>query len=174
MMADGRGGIGKTRPDRLAAALRQIEALKMRAAGHSYEEIRARLGYRTRSGAYASVMAGLHKERVEPADETRVLELERLDRLLNAIWDKATGGDLEAVDRALKIMERRAKFMGLDAPTKIAPTDPSGETEYSGLSDAELEHELLKTLIAAGVRAAGGAEAQVGPAGAPGAEAPAG
>lgn len=49
-------------------------------------------------------------------------------RLLAAIWKEAVeGGDLKAVDRILKIMERRAKLLGLDAPTKVAATTASGE-----------------------------------------------
>ena len=31
------------------------------------------------------------------------------------------------MDRLLKISERRARLMGLDAPTKTALTDPSGD-----------------------------------------------
>lgn len=34
---------------------------------------------------------------------------------------------LSAATAALKIMERRAKLLGLDAPTKVAATDPAGE-----------------------------------------------
>lgn len=37
------------------------------------------------------------------------------------------GPRLAAVDRYLKIMERRAKLLGLDMPNKVALTDPSGE-----------------------------------------------
>jgi hypothetical protein len=36
---------------------------------------------------------------------------------------------LAAIDKLMKIMERRARLMGLDAPTKNAFTDPSGEHE---------------------------------------------
>jgi hypothetical protein len=35
---------------------------------------------------------------------------------------------LAAVDRALKIMARRARLLGLDAPQKIAPTTPDGKS----------------------------------------------
>ena len=34
---------------------------------------------------------------------------------------------LAAMDRLLKIGERRARLLGLDAPTKTALTDPSGD-----------------------------------------------
>lgn len=38
-----------------------------------------------------------------------------------------TGPVLAAIDRLLKIQERRARLLGLDKPTKIAATDPTGE-----------------------------------------------
>lgn len=41
----------------------------------------------------------------------QALELDRLDRLHMAVWPKATGGDLDAVDRLLKISERRDKVL---------------------------------------------------------------
>jgi hypothetical protein len=34
------------------------------------------------------------------------------------------------IDRVLKILERRARLYGLDAPTKIAPTRPDGQTVW--------------------------------------------
>ena len=39
-------------------------------------------------------------------------------------------------------MERRAKLLGLDAPTKIAPTNPEGDEEF-GADDRYLLGKLL-------------------------------
>jgi hypothetical protein len=39
------------------------------------------------------------------------------------------GPKLQAMAVALKIMERRAKLLGLDAPTKVAATNPTGDQE---------------------------------------------
>lgn len=36
---------------------------------------------------------------------------------------------LAAIDKSLKLMERRAKLLGLDAPTKTAFTNPTGDKE---------------------------------------------
>ena len=41
------------------------------------------------------------------------------------------GPRLAAVDRLLKIQERRARLLGLDKPTKVAPTTPDGEKQAS-------------------------------------------
>lgn len=43
------------------------------------------------------------------------LELERLDALTEALWPKAMSGQTPAVAAILRVMERRAKLLGLDA-----------------------------------------------------------
>ncbi len=95
---------------------RQLEALRMRTAGKSYPEIAESLGYASSSGAHKAVSTALRKTLQEPADEVRSIELERLDELLMGIWQYRMKPDY--LDRVLKIMERRAKLLGLDAPTK--------------------------------------------------------
>jgi hypothetical protein len=95
---------------------KQLEALRMRMAGKSYFDIAEALGYAGWSGAHKAVSAGLKKTLQEPADEVRRLEIERLDNLLESIWQYRMKPDY--LDRILKIMERRAKLLGLDAPTK--------------------------------------------------------
>jgi len=49
-----------------------------------------------------------------------------LDGMLAGIWQGARKGNVSHIDRVLKIEERRAKLLGLDAPTKVAETDPEG------------------------------------------------
>jgi hypothetical protein len=56
----------------------------------------------------------------EPADELRRLEAERLDALLEAVWPEAMTGRRSAVESALRIMDRRSKLVGLDAPLRRA------------------------------------------------------
>lgn len=85
----------------------------------SLQNIADRVGYKDASGAYRAIRAALKKTLQEPADDLRVLELDRLDVLLTGLWPKAINGDAPAVDRVLKIMERRASLLGLDAPRKV-------------------------------------------------------
>lgn len=99
-------------------ALKWAKAIDLRRTGLTYDQIAERLGYASRSGAYDAVMGGLRATLKEPADELRALESERLDALLAGIWEQATHGDLDCLDRALKIMARRAALLGLDAPAR--------------------------------------------------------
>ncbi len=58
----------------------------------------------------------------------------------------------------VKCLEREARLLGLDAPTKIAPTDPTGQHEYQGMSDDELVARLREIAAADAAAGAGGAE----------------
>lgn len=100
----------------MSAAAKQAEALRLRAGGMDYDGIAARLGYKNRAGAHKAVMVGLQRTLQEPADELRTMEAERLDRMLEGLWEKAIEGHTWSVDRVLNIMERRAKLLGLDKP----------------------------------------------------------
>lgn len=114
-------GKSKIARDRLAARYRSWEALQLRKAGATYEEIGRALGM-TRTGAYRAVKRALdelNEKIAEDAAEVLRLELERLDAMLLAVWPKAKQGHLGAIDRVLKIMERRSRLLGLDAPHKV-------------------------------------------------------
>jgi hypothetical protein len=77
------------------------------------------LGYAGPSGAYQAVIGALRETLREPAEQVRTLELERLDAMLEAVWRAALSGDLKAIDAVLKLMDRRSRYLGLDAPQRI-------------------------------------------------------
>jgi len=102
----------------LRANERQRQALELRKSGVSFEVIAKKVGYKDASGAYRAVQTALKKTLQEPADELRAIEVERLDQMLLGLWPKAVKGDTWSVDRVIRIMERRATLLGLDAPLK--------------------------------------------------------
>ncbi|MEU4228278.1 hypothetical protein AB0F17_28625 [Nonomuraea sp. NPDC026600] len=53
------------------------------------------------------------------ATETRELELIRLDRLQAALWPDAMTGDTTAARTILRVMDRRARLLGLDTAKTI-------------------------------------------------------
>ncbi len=115
--------VSKTSVKQLAANERGRQALELRKGGVGFAQIAQQLGYRTPSGAYDAVRAALKRTEQEPADEVRRIACERLDRLLFAVWKRALDindpHQLDCIDRALKIEQRRARLLGLDAPDKI-------------------------------------------------------
>lgn len=97
-----------------AVLQREQDALELKRAGVTYDVIAERLKFANRGGAYKAVQRALVRTMQEPADELRTIELDRLERLHFAAWAKAINGDLRAIDRVLRIAERRAKLLGLD------------------------------------------------------------
>jgi DNA-binding transcriptional MerR regulator len=104
----------------IEAALHEQQALELRLAGMTYKEIGKALGL-TAAGTHKAVKRALDdvaEETAEKAEQVRALELERLDKMNKAIWGQVLAGNHGAVDRALRIMERRSSLLGIDAPKK--------------------------------------------------------
>lgn len=102
-------------------AERKRNALELRLAGASYRDIAQALEV-SPATALQDCKEALADIPVQQADEMRTVELSRLDRLQRAVWPRAVKGDLQAVDRAIKIIDRRAKLFGLDAPQQVQIT----------------------------------------------------
>lgn len=94
-------------------------------------------------------------EQDEKADELRAVENLRLDRLFFVAYRQAVkDGDLPAIDRALRIMERRARMNGLDKPSKTEIVTPAATS--SDPTTATLDE--LEALIAITEEAAHGSQ----------------
>ena len=159
-------GESKLSPRRIAAAERARQALELRKGGASFPEIARRLDFKGPGAAYKAIARTLNRTLQEPAEHVRKLELERLDRLFLAIWPRAKRGDLQAIEKALSISQRRAKLLGLDAPDKIAPTDPTGTKEWQLEHDAgDVASRLLPELAARGAAEASRGDVQDHPGG---------
>ncbi len=122
----------KTSKAAIAAQDRRLKALELRREGYGYDHIAKTLGFSCRGAAYKTVSAAIKEITREPAEEVLRLELERLDKLLASTFSKATSAATEdnarakAIASCLAIMERRAKFLGLDSPTKMDHSNEDG------------------------------------------------
>lgn len=116
-------------PEMLEIAERQQQAWRLRLAGQTYAQIAAELGYADASGAYRAIQQARRSNIIEPNRELRELEIARLDELLSAVWERAMTGDEGAIDRVLKIQQRRASLLGLDAAPKLPEKDLDGLIE---------------------------------------------
>lgn len=106
---------------------RAAKALDLRIAGASYRQIARQLDI-SLAAAYADVQQELGRLDTlngEKAERLRDLEARRLDMWTLALAPGIKAGDPRAIVAAVRLMERRARLFGLDAPTKIA--GPEGE-----------------------------------------------
>jgi AcrR family transcriptional regulator len=55
------------------------------------------------------------------------LELAKLDELEQEAWEHIAAGELSAIDRVLRSMERRAKLLGLDKTGEAGDTGSLGD-----------------------------------------------
>lgn len=110
----------KVKPETLE---KEKKVLELRRGGLTFDLIAERLGYAHASGAHKAYMNACKRIVYEDVTEMRKSELDRLDIAQAAIWADVINGE-DAQDRAravlalMKIMERRAKLCGLDAPIK--------------------------------------------------------
>ena len=132
----------RTSPKMIKGKERAAQALELRKAGLSLQVIADQMGYSDPSGAHKAIKRAMDRMVREPATELIEMELARLDSIFTEVYRAARQGSLGAIDRCLRIMERRARLLGIDAPQKIAPTDPTGEHEFSGFTDSEVVREF--------------------------------
>jgi hypothetical protein len=98
---------------------KEIKVLELRRAGLTWQRIAEETGYADHTGAYAAYKRAIKRTMQQPADELREAELDRIDRLQLALWPKAMKGDNSSVNTIVRLMERRARLLGLDLPIKI-------------------------------------------------------
>lgn len=128
-----------TSGETLATAERRAFVLALRKGGMTYRKIAAAAVQRfgidqlpdgwDERYAYKDVMrelARLRETMAEDGETVRQIELDRLDRLTEALWSRATDGDEAAIDKVLRIMDRRAKYLGLNRPEGIEVSGPGG------------------------------------------------
>lgn len=76
---------------------------------------------------------------------------------IDTTTQEGQAGDPRYLDIILKCVDKRCQILGLDAPTKIAPTDPTGQKEYTGaMSDEERAARISAILSQVQQRATNG------------------
>ena len=105
--------MASTTSARKTAAEKRAEALELRAMGYNYQAIADEVGYGSRGAAHKAVAQELRNIPREAAEQAREMELGRLDDLQMAAMNGAMSGDLFAIDRVVKIIESRARLLGL-------------------------------------------------------------
>jgi hypothetical protein len=140
-------------------AKRDAEAAELRSKGWTYRRIATHFNVDTHT-AHDMVSRAILAIVQEPAEEVRRLELARLDEMYQAamgvlerhhvtvsngrvvkLGDDPIPDDgpaLQAIDRLLKIQERRARLLGLDAPSRVSVEAETLGREIGRLLDAAL------------------------------------
>lgn len=172
----------RTRGGRFARTLegaeRDAEAIRMQIGGATYQEISDTLGYGGKSNAHRAIKDAIAQIPAEDVRELRRVSSLRLDRLTSeafAVLERdhvhiSQGGKvvrddggqivlddgpkLAAIDRIVRVEERRARLFGMDAPTR-SKVDLGGDDDRA----AELADLIAKARArGADTEAQGGAD----------------
>jgi len=120
-------------------AARYREVVRLRMVGLTFDDIAEQTGYSDRSGAKRAYDIALERWAVETVEQQRIVQTERLDDLWRRVFREIARGDLDQVDRALRIEKRRAELWGLDAPK---------QHEVAGVGGGALRTDVGDMLLA--------------------------
>jgi hypothetical protein len=109
---------GKSSARTIAMSARVTRAIEMRLEGKTMAEIAKELGWNSRHAAYMAITRAVESTQREPVEALREYELARLEKMWEVPYLNAQGGDTFAIAACLRIMERRSRLLGLDAPVK--------------------------------------------------------
>jgi DNA-binding CsgD family transcriptional regulator len=105
----------------MEAREREVQALELRKQGASYRAIGRHLGI-SQTAAHDAVMRVLARFAAQSEKHTRELrqlEVERLDAAMSVVMPLVRRGDLAAVDRLVRLVDARARLLGLNAPAQV-------------------------------------------------------
>jgi hypothetical protein len=149
--------------------LRQTQAIALRVKGYSFREIAKELGVSV-GQAHHDVRAAMAEfddqaaADVELERKTQSRRLEQAFRTISAVLDGQVFNEdgeidhelrLKAIDRLVKLEERRAKLLGLDAPAK---QELVGSIDIGDVTPAKAKavmKELFDSVAAPGAEDAG-------------------
>lgn len=161
-MANKKGGPkARTNKVSLMALRRRQFVVEMRTTGAKYREIaraavlrfgKSKLprGWDERY-AYKDLMRLLEStdaQLVEGREHIRQIELDRLDTMTMATWERAATGEREAIQTVLSLMQRRAKITGIDAPIEYTIDDiRSIAARVEEVIDQEIKDPIAKQKV---------------------------
>jgi hypothetical protein len=138
----------------------ETEIVSLRRAGHTWDAISKLTGHKNPYDAHRIFLRALTRHITPKLEELRLIEMDRVDALTLVLWGKAEEGDIKAIETIIKLMERRAKITGLDAPTKIQ----AEVINYEGGQLGEHTRRIIELVRQSGVPASimGGDTSQTG------------
>ena len=120
--------------------------MALRRRGLTLDAIAKELGYADRSGARKAIERGLAQWMHQGVEQFRAGELESTDTLLDRLWPlvDCDAPDLKAIDRFLRVMEYRARIMGLYAKRESPPDTYPGAPDRAAEEKVETVNSFIE------------------------------
>ena len=133
-------GVGKIlSPQSVRKIERRFQVVTMRREGYTVEEISNALGCSLGSirTDIQTVLNNTIAVASETVEESRQLQLERLDGILKFHYPLAKDGNLASAQVVLQVEARRSKLLALDVP-EVRQIQVSGIREYVGVDVSQV------------------------------------
>lgn len=132
---------GNSDPTKLKRIQDTERALELRRQGYTFRQIghEMKITHRAAHKLVTDAFKATQKYAKAQAEEMVQLHLERLEGTWKSLQGRIDKGESRAAEVGLKVLEREAKLLGLDAPAKQEVS-----VSYSHLSDAELLDEARR------------------------------
>lgn len=137
---------GKAGRQIVNARLNEEQALKLRALGMSYRQIGEQLGVSdTSARRYIKRALERHLEELRESVEEHIeQQLMQLDAMLLALQKKMAVGDTKAINTAIRLLERKAKLLGLDYSDR-AQADAGDDNVIDGVVEVYVPDNARNT-----------------------------
>ncbi|MBM0203537.1 hypothetical protein JNW90_10725 [Micromonospora sp. STR1s_5] len=135
-----------SRAQQTTTAERRAKAVALRLSGTHLDVIAEALDYSSPAAVSKDIsraMTAAIKVQSRNAEELRMVELMRLDRVQRGLWPAAIAGDVKSAETVLKIIDKRCRLLGLDTIPRTS------ENARSILGDLALGLQLAHNALAA-------------------------
>lgn len=125
----------QTAPKLVERLVSVSNVVELRLQGHDYETIGPLLGIKPDKAQQlvTDAMNAIAAPLADTLEAVRNLDLKRLDKMMIPFMTSACEGDHHSAAVVLKIMERRAQLLGLDAPKNVNLSGEVGIRLYAGV-----------------------------------------
>ena len=125
----------QTAPKLVERLVNVSNVVELRIQGHDYDVIGSLLGIKPDKAQQlvSEAMNAIAAPLADTLEAVRNLDLKRLDKMLIPFMASACEGDPHSAAVVLKIMERRAQLLGLDAPKNVNLSGEVGIRLYAGV-----------------------------------------
>lgn len=124
--------------DELEMQRRRAEAMKLRVRGKTYDYIATELGV-TPGMAHMYVKQALQqraKELAEDTSEYRTIQLTRMERAMDAIYERVELGSLDHIETYIRLENRMSRLLGTDSARRIEVEDKTPQRR--AITEAQL------------------------------------
>lgn len=133
---------------------RRRKVVEMKMKGYTFADIAPVLGYNTTEGVREAFTRAM-QDTIDVAEEYRSIELMRMQSVVHVLWPMVEQGDLEAIDKYLKVSAQIQKLTKTDSLVPVghqvggrAEGDKANIERVPMVEDVNIFLQMLPALVA--------------------------